>query len=65
MTGDRGEQITHSGIVRKIPGCPRLHVESGWIRCERTRREHLVWLIYLRPPRRTQPLERRDFRRPR
>jgi len=40
----------HSGIVRTIPGSPGLHVESGWVRCDRTHREHLVWLVYLRPP---------------
>ena len=40
----------HGGIVRTIPGCPGLVVESGWIRCERTGRERLVWLVYLRSP---------------
>ena len=40
----------HGGIVRAIPGCPRLHCESGWIRSPRTGRERLVWLLYLRPP---------------
>ncbi len=39
----------HGGVRRAIPGCPGLHVESGWIRCERTGRERLVWLVYLRP----------------
>ena len=38
----------HGGIVRAIPGCPRLHVESGWITSPRGR-ERLVWLVYLRP----------------
>lgn len=43
----------HGGVRRAIPGCPGLHVESGWIRCPAfTRRERLVWLVYLRPPRR-------------
>ncbi len=41
--------LAHGGIVRAIPGCPRLHVESGWIRSPRTGRERLVWLVYLRP----------------
>jgi len=41
-------RLAHAGIVRTIPGCPRLHVESGWVRCERTGRERLVWLVYLR-----------------
>ena len=39
----------HGGVRRAIPGCPGLHVESGWIRCERTGRERLVRLVYLRP----------------
>lgn len=40
----------HSGIVRVIPGCPRLLVESSWIRSPRPgARERLVWLMYLRP----------------
>ena len=43
-------RLAHGGIVRTIPGCPGLLVESGWIRCERTGREGLVWLVYLRPP---------------
>ena len=38
----------HGGIVREIPGCPRLHCESGWIRSQRSGRERLVWLLYLR-----------------
>ncbi|MHB1542226.1 MAG: hypothetical protein ACYCV6_18770 [Steroidobacteraceae bacterium] len=42
-------RLAHGGIVRTIPGCPRLLVESGWIRCERTGREALVWRVYLRP----------------
>jgi len=46
----------HGEIVREIPGCPRLHVESGWVRCERTGREALVWLVYPRPPRRLAKL---------
>jgi hypothetical protein len=37
----------HSGIVRKIPGCPRLHVESGWVTSRRSGRAALVWLVYL------------------
>ena len=40
----------HGGIVRVIPGCPRLPVESGWIRSQRSGRERLVWLIHLIPP---------------
>ena len=40
----------HGGVRRAIPGCPGLHVESGWIRCNRTGRERLVWLVYLRSP---------------
>ena len=43
-------RLAHGGIGREIPGCPRLVVESGWIRCERTGRERLVWLVYLIPP---------------
>ena len=40
----------HGGIVRSIPGCPRLHIESGWIRSPRPgARERLVWLMYPRP----------------
>ncbi len=40
----------HGGIVRTIPGCPRLHVESGWIGGPRAgARERLVWLLYLVP----------------
>jgi len=42
-------RLAHAGIVRTIPGCPRLHVESGWVRCDRTGRERLVWRVYLRP----------------
>ena len=42
-------RLAHGGIVRTIPGCPRLLVESGWIRPARTGRERLVWLVYLRP----------------
>ena len=42
-------RLAHGGIVREIPGCPRLLVESGWIRPARTGREGLVWLVYLRP----------------
>ena len=42
--------LRHGEIERAIPGQPRLHVESGWIRSQRTGRERLVWLIYLRPP---------------
>jgi len=42
-------RLAHAGIVRTIPGCPGLHVESGWVRCERTGREALVWRVYLRP----------------
>ena len=38
----------HGGIVREVPGQPRLHVESGWITSPRGR-ERLVWLVYLRP----------------
>ena len=41
-------RLAHGGIVRAIPGCPRLHVESGWITSPRGR-ERLVWLVYLRP----------------
>ena len=40
-------RLAHGGIVRAIPGCPRLHVESGWITSPRGR-ERLVWLLYLR-----------------
>ena len=40
----------HSGIVRVIPGCPRLLVESSWIRSPRPgARERLVWLMYPHP----------------
>lgn len=40
----------HGGIVRSIPGCPKLRVESSWIRSPRPgSRERLVWLVYLRP----------------
>ena len=42
-------RLAHGGIVREIPGCPRLLVESGWIRPARTGREGLVWLVYLIP----------------
>ena len=40
----------HGGIMRAIPGQPKLHVESGWIRSRRSGRERLVWLVYLVPP---------------
>jgi hypothetical protein len=54
----------HGGIIRVLPGCPRLRVESGWIRSQRSGRERLVWLVYLipRPCRRTRR-RRRDFHR--
>lgn len=42
----------HGGVERIIPGCPGLLIESGWIRSPRGR-DHLVWLIYLRAPRRS------------
>ena len=64
MTRPRIEfgRLAHGGIVRKIPGCPRLVVEAGWIRSARTGREGLVWLVYLRP----QPRSARilPFRQP-
>lgn len=54
----------HGGIVRVIPGCPRLHIESGWLRSSRSGRERLVWLIHLIPrPCRLPRRRRRDFRR--
>ncbi len=49
----------HAEIVRILSATqdPRLHVESGWMRCERTQRDHLLWLVYLRPrPRLTKIL---------
>ena len=51
--------LAHGGIVRLIPGCPRLHIESGWIRPDRPGgKERLVWLVYLRPaPRSARILE--------
>lgn len=54
----------HGGIVRAIPGCPRLHIESGWIRADRPgAREHLVWLVYLIPePRSAKVVEFRPRR---
>lgn len=45
-------RLAHGGIRCSIPGCPRLHVESGWIRSPRGR-DHLVWLVHLRAPRRS------------
>jgi hypothetical protein len=40
----------HGGIIRVLPGCPRLHCESGRLRSPRSRRDRLVWLVYLIPP---------------
>ncbi len=56
--------LWHGGMVRSIPGAPRLHVESTWIRADRPgAREHLVWLVYLRPePRSAKVLEFRPQR---
>lgn len=56
--------LRHGGIVREIPGAPRLLIESGWIRADRPgAREHLVWLVYLIPePRSAKVLEFRPCR---
>lgn len=56
--------LRHGGMVRSIPGAPRLHVESSWIRADRPgARESLVWLVYLRPePRSAKILEFRQRR---
>ena len=63
---DRSElgPLRHGGMVRSIPGCPRLHVESTWIRADRPgARERLVWLVYLIPePRSAKVLEFRQRR---
>lgn len=53
--------LRHGGMVRSIPGCPRLHIESTWIRADRPgARERLVWLVYLIPEPRSAKIL--DFR---
>ena len=56
--------LRHGGIVRTIPGCPRLLIESSWIRADRPgAREQLVWLVHLKPrPRSAKVLEFRPRR---